>query len=248
MDVAGLVVIVTGASSGIGLGLVSYLAQAGAEVVGCARRQDRLDALTAAHPGVLAVRADVTDGDDVRAVVDATVARFGRIDGLVNNAGVSKAGPALRESVDDFRWMVEANLVAPFAMARAVVPVMRPTGGGSIVNIASVMGIRSIDRMPEAGYVASKAGLIGLTRELASQWGRHGIRVNAVAPGFFGTEMTQDMWGPDGEAPEWLTREVPLGTMGELPDLYPAIAHLLGRDSAYTTGQTLAVDGGITTR
>jgi NAD(P)-dependent dehydrogenase (short-subunit alcohol dehydrogenase family) len=244
----GSVIVVTGASSGIGRSLVTYLSNAGARLVCCARREDRLDEIRSAHPGVVTIRADVTDESDVRAVAAAALATFGRIDGLVNNAGVSKAGPALQESLDDFRWTLEANLVAPFSMAKHIVPEMRRTGGGSIVNISSVMAIRSIDQLPEAGYVASKAGLIALTRELASQWGRHGVRVNAVAPGFFQTEMTDGLINDDGVAPVWLTREVPLGRVGDLQHLHPAIAHLLGPGSAYTTGHTLVVDGGITTR
>lgn len=238
---------VTGASSGIGEALVRHLACRGAQVVCCARRKDRLAYTDELGDEVQAVVADVTVDANLDAVVEAALTTFGRIDGLVNNAGVSKAGPALKETVADLRWTLEANLVAPFALARKVVPEMRRTGGGSIVNVASVMGIRSVDQLPEAGYVASKAALIALTRELASQWGRHGVRVNAVAPGFYLTEMTADLLS--GEAlPPFLANEVPLRRYGQLDELVPAVEYLLGAGSTYTTGHTLVVDGGFTTR
>ena len=243
----GGVVLVTGASSGIGEALVRHLAACGARVVCCARRADRLAYVGGLGERVRAVVADVTVEEDLEAFVDDALSVFGRIDGLVNNAGVSKAGPALRETVDDLRWTLEANLVAPFALARKVVPAMRRTGGGAIVNVASVMGIRSVDQLPEAGYVASKAALIALTRELASQWGRHGVRVNAVAPGFYLTEMTADLLAGD-TLPPFLANEVPLQRYGQLSELVPAVEYLLGDGSTYTTGHTLVVDGGFTTR
>jgi NAD(P)-dependent dehydrogenase (short-subunit alcohol dehydrogenase family) len=126
---------------------------------------------------------------------------------------------------------------------------MRATGaGGSIVNIASVLGVRSVGEMPEAGYVASKAGLIGLTRELASQWGRHGIRVNALAPGFFPSEMTEGLAGASGEAPSWLARETPLARLGARGELDAAVVFLASSASSFVTGHTLVVDGGMASR
>lgn len=244
----GRVIIVTGASSGLGARMARALHREGASVVLAARRAERIADLAAELPGSEVVACDVTDEDSRAALVDAATSRFGRLDGLLNNAGVSKAGPALRESPDDFRWMLETNLVAPFALARLAAIAMRRTGGGSVVNVSSVMGLRSIDEMPEAGYVASKAGLIGLTRELASQWGRHDIRVNALAPGFFPSEMTAELLSDAGRAPDWLLRETPLGRAGRTDELDGAVTFLLGPQSTYVSGQVLAVDGGLTTR
>jgi NAD(P)-dependent dehydrogenase (short-subunit alcohol dehydrogenase family) len=125
---------------------------------------------------------------------------------------------------------------------------MREAGGGSIVNVASVMGLRSIAQIADAAYVASKAGLIGLTRELASQWGRYGIRVNAVAPGFFASEMTAEL-GADGDSfPDWLTSQIPLGRGGRAGELDQSVLYLLAPSSSFVTGNVLTVDGGMATR
>ena len=142
------------------------------------------------------------------------IERHGRIDGLVNNAGAGDTAPALKTCPDAFARVLDLNLTAPFALSCLAATRMRATGGGSIVNVASVMGLRSIAEIPDAAYVASKAGIIGLTRELASQWGRYGIRVNAVAPGFFASEMTAEL-GDDPEAfPAFLLDRTPLGRGG----------------------------------
>src|SRR5438045_946459 len=166
-------------------------------------------------PGPLADTgtADFARSDDRRWLIDATMERHGRIDALINNAGISHTGPALRQDVADFSRVVAVNLVAPFELSCLAATAMRRTGGGSIVNIASVMGFRSIDQAPDAAYVASKAGLIGLTRELASQWGRHGIRVNALAHGCFASEMTEGLISP-GVAPDWLRAKQALQRSG----------------------------------
>ena len=174
--------------------------------------------------------------------------RHGRIDGLVNNAGLGAAGSALRTSVETFARVLDINLVAPYALSCLAAPHMRDGGGRSIVNVASVMGLRSIGQIADAAYVASKAGLIGLTRELASQWGRYGIRVNAVAPGFFASEMTAGL-GADAESfPDWLTEQIPLRRGGRPGELDQSIVYLLGPGSSFVTGQVLTVDGGMATR
>jgi NAD(P)-dependent dehydrogenase (short-subunit alcohol dehydrogenase family) len=246
----GRVVIVTGASAGLGAGMARAISAAGALVVLAARRAERLQALVAELGRADAVACDVTRDDDRVRLVRETAERHGRLDGLVNNAGVSYPGPASRESVEVFRAQLEVNLVAPFHLAQLAAAAMRatPDGGRSIVNVASVLGVRSAGDMPEAGYVASKAGVIGLTRELASQWGRHGVRVNAIAPGFFPSEMTEGLAGPDGAAPEWLARDTPLGRLGRPHELDGAVVFLLGDASSYVTGQALLVDGGLATR
>ncbi len=245
----GLVVLVTGASSGLGEQLARALVARGARPVLAARRAERLQALSSEFDGAVdTIACDVTDDADRRRLIETVVDQHGRIDGLVNNAGMGAAGPALRTEVETFSRVLDVNLVAPYALACLAAQRMRDGGGRSIVNVASVMGMRSIGQIADAAYVASKAGLIGLTRELASQWGRFGIRVNAVAPGFFASEMTAGL-GPDADSfPAWLTDQIPLGRGGRPGELDPAILYLLGPGSSFVTGHVLTVDGGMATR
>jgi NAD(P)-dependent dehydrogenase (short-subunit alcohol dehydrogenase family) len=246
MPLSDRVVLITGASSGLGLQMAAAAARAGARVVLAARRRERLAAAAAALPGADFVACDVAVADDRRRLVDTVLARHGRLDALVNNAGVSHTGPALRQTGDEFARVLEVNLVAPFELSCLAVAAMRGTGGGSVVNIASVMAFRSVDPFPDAAYVASKAGLVGLTRELASQWGRHGVRVNALAPGFFASEMTAGFLEP--EPPDWLVGATPLRRVGASGELDDALVFLLGPGSGFMTGQVLVVDGGLATR
>jgi NAD(P)-dependent dehydrogenase (short-subunit alcohol dehydrogenase family) len=242
------VIIVTGASSGLGEQLARALAAAGAVPVLAARRADRLERLQRELPGVDAVACDVTDADERDRLVETVMERHGRLDGLVNNAGVGATAPALRTSAEAFARVLDVNLTAPFALSCLAANRMRANGGGSIVNVASVMGLRSIGQIPDAAYVASKAGIIGLTRELASQWGRYGIRVNAVAPGFFASEMTAEL-GDDPEAfPPFLLERTPLGRGGKAGELDEAVLFLLGSGSSFVTGHVLSVDGGMAVR
>ncbi|MEO8966908.1 MAG: SDR family NAD(P)-dependent oxidoreductase, partial [Solirubrobacteraceae bacterium] len=198
-SLAGKVAIVTGASSGLGVAFATGLAEAGADIAICARRVEKLDQTRAQVEALghrcLAVPADVTDPEDCHRVVDEAVQRFGRVDVLINNAGIGTAVPATREAPDDFRRVIDINLNGSFFMAQACARAMRDRGG-SIVNIGSVLGSTSAF-LPQAAYASSKAAIIGLTRDLAQQWtGRKGIRVNALAPGFFASEMTDQY--PDG--------------------------------------------------
>ena len=173
------------------------------------------------------------------------IKRHGRLDGLVNNAGVGATAPALRTSTEAFARVIDLNLTAPFALSCLAAQQMRNGGGRSIVNVASVLGLRSIGEIPDAAYVASKAGMIGLTRELASQWGRYGIRVNAVAPGFFATEMNAEL-GDDPEAfPDFILSRTALNRGGRAGELDEAVLFLLGPGSSYVTGHVLSVDGGM---
>jgi NAD(P)-dependent dehydrogenase (short-subunit alcohol dehydrogenase family) len=244
----GNVIIVTGASSGLGEQLARVLASAGAIPVPAARRADRLEQLEREVPGVQAVACDVTDAADRERLVETVIARYGRLDGLVNNAGLGAAAPALQTSAETFARVLDVNVTAPFALSCLAASRMRSSGGGSIVNVASVMGLRSIGQIPDAAYVASKAGLIGLTRELASQWGRYGIRVNAVAPGFFASEMTAEL-GDDPEAfPSFLLERTPLGRGGRTGELDDAVLFLLGSGASFVTGHVLSVDGGMAVR
>jgi NAD(P)-dependent dehydrogenase (short-subunit alcohol dehydrogenase family) len=235
-----MVVIVTGASGGLGAALARGLHGSGASVVLAARRAP--DSLGERS---LAVACDVTVEGDRERLVETTLEAFGRIDGLVNNAAISRVAPALSEPLSDFREALETNLIAPFALSVLACRQMRETGGGSIVNIASSLALRSIDRTPHAGYVASKSGLVGLTRELASQWGRYGVRVNAVAPGFFATEMNREIQASDGDVEGWLRERIPLRRGGRLDEFTQAVAFLLA--PGYVNGQVLALDGGLTT-
>jgi NAD(P)-dependent dehydrogenase (short-subunit alcohol dehydrogenase family) len=241
----GHVVIVTGASSGLGEQLARSLCAAGAVPVLAARRAERLEALRSELGAVDVVTCDVTLEEDRERLLQTVIDRHGRIDGLVNNAGMGAAGPALKTPIETFARVLDVNLTAPFALSCAAARHMRSGGGRAIVNVASVMGVRSIAQIADAAYVASKAGLIGLTRELASQWGRYGIRVNAVAPGFFASEMTSEL-GADAESfPDWLTAQIPLGRGGRTGELDESILFLLGPASSFVTGHVLTVDGGM---
>ena len=241
----GRVAIVTGASSGLGVAFAQALAEAGADVVLGARRVDRLEetAQLVRDTGrrVLTVATDVSEPAQCQALVDAAMAEFGRVDVLVNNAGVGTAVPATHETPEQFRSVIDVNLNGCYWMAQACGRVMQP--GSSIVNISSVLGLTTAG-LPQAAYAASKAGLNGLTRDLAQQWtGRKGIRVNSVAPGFFVSEMTDQY--PPGYLEQQQSR-IPAGRKGELAELAATVVFLASDASGYVTGQTLPVDGGMT--
>ncbi len=241
---SGRVIVVTGASSGIGSWLATGLATAGARVVVTARRADALAVVADALPNAMAVAGDITDDRHRARLVQATLDRFGRLDGLVNNAGSLRVLPAFREDATAFQEMLDVNLLAPFDLARRSALAMRESGGGSIVNVTSMAGLVTTGAtgVPSAGYCAAKAGLAHLTRELATQWGRHGIRVNAVAPGMFPTQMIDHVEEP----PEFFKQRLVLKRAGTTADILAAVQYLLSDASAYVTGQELAVDGGRT--
>jgi NAD(P)-dependent dehydrogenase (short-subunit alcohol dehydrogenase family) len=241
----GRVAIVTGASSGLGVAFAQGLAEAGADVVLGARRVDLLAdtaaLVEAAGRRAVVVRTDVTDPEACTALVEAAVDQLGKVDVLVNNAGVGTAVPATRETPEQFRSVIDLNLNGCYWMAQACGRVMQP--GSSIVNISSVLGLTTAG-LPQAAYAASKAGLIGLTRDLAAQWtGRKGIRVNAIAPGFFESEMTDQY--PEGYL-EAVGPRVLAGRRGDPAELAATVVFLASDAAAYVTGQTLAVDGGVT--
>jgi NAD(P)-dependent dehydrogenase (short-subunit alcohol dehydrogenase family) len=241
----GKVAIVTGASSGLGVAFATALAEAGADLVLAARRADRLEQTRALVEErgrrALVVTADVSQPEDAQAVVDAGMGEFGHVDVLVNNAGKGTAVPATRETPQQFREVIDINLNACYWMAQSCGRVMQP--GSAIVNVASVAALAS-GGLPQAAYSASKAGLIGLTRDLAVQWtGRKGIRVTALAPGYFPSEMTEQF--ADGYVDSQLAR-IPAGRLGDPDELAAAVVFLASPAASYVTATTLVVDGGVT--
>ena len=241
----GRVVMVTGASSGLGAGFARALSSAGATVVLAARRKERLEALAEElrSRGAVAstVVCDVADPESCAEMVRAAMAEHGRIDVLVNNAGLGTAVPALKESPEQFRSVVDVNLGGAFWAAKECAAVMGP--GSSIVNVASVLGLTA-GFAPQAAYSATKAAVMGLTRDLASQWGgRRGIRVNSLAPGYFASEMTD-------EIPEQMLADITgstiFGRLGLQPELDAALLFLASDAASFVTGTTLVVDGGMT--
>ena len=243
----GKVAIVTGASSGLGVAFAVALAQAGADVALGARRIDRLAETEArvrkTGRRAIAVATDVSRPEDCQALVDATVEQLGRVDVLVNNAGVSTVVPATRETPEQFRSVIDVNLNGCYWMAQACGRAMGP--GSSIINISSVLGLTTAG-LPQAAYCASKAALVGLTRDLAAQWtGRKGIRVNALAPGWFESEMT-DQLDPDYLAGQIRDRIV-AGRLGEVDEAAAAVVFLASDAASYISGVTLPVDGGLLT-
>jgi NAD(P)-dependent dehydrogenase (short-subunit alcohol dehydrogenase family) len=243
----GRVAIVTGASSGLGAAVARALASLGARVAVVARRYDRLTDLAGEIDG-FAISCDLSDLDAVGTVVPEVVANLGPPQILVNAAGsMFSYERAESEPIDALRKTMDLNLLAPFLLAQGVFPHMCAGGGGSIINISSISGRVGIPGIPQASYAASKAGLSGLTAELAVQWARHSIRVNTVAPGFFRSEITGQLYDSE-KAAEYLRRNTPLPKEGTAVDIVGAVMWLAGDAGSYVTGQTIVVDGGWTAR
>lgn len=240
------VVIITGASSGLGVSFAEACAQAGADVVLAARRAEKLAATAALVEQTgrrcLTVPTDVADPAQCTALAEAAMKEFGHVDVLVNNAGVGTAVPALRETPEQFEKVMDINVNGSYWAAQACGRVMAP--GSAIINIASILGITTAG-LPQAAYAASKAAVIGLTRDLAQQWGhRKGIRVNAIAPGFFESEMT-DEYAP-GYIERMLEERVVLKRIGSPAELSATLIWLASPAGGYVCGQTIVVDGGVT--
>ncbi len=244
----GQVAVVTGASAGLGARFARVLHAAGADVVLAARRLDRLEAL-AAELGdrTLAVGCDVAQDADCERLVATALERFGQIDILVNNAGIGKTVAAEDEPVDHFREVVDVNVTAMFRLCQLVGREMLARGTGTIVNLASILGLVASAPIKQASYAASKGAVVNLTRELSGQWSRRGVRVNALAPGWFASEMTHDMWH-DEQSMEYVRRNTPMGRGGREHELDAALLFLAGPGSSYVTGHVLTVDGGWTSR
>jgi NAD(P)-dependent dehydrogenase (short-subunit alcohol dehydrogenase family) len=240
----GRVAVITGASSGLGAACALLFASAGANLVLGARRAEQLDATAQAARALggraLALPTDVTSPADCERLVSAGWHGFGRVDMLVNGAGLASAVPALREEPEAFRRVVDVNLMGSYWMAQACARVMGP--GSSIVNISSVIATTTLDA-PQAAYTASKAGIEGLTRDLAQQWtGRLGIRVNAVAPGFVMTELTANS---EAYVQRMVAQRALAGRCAEAIEVAATILFLASDAASYITGCSLPVDGGM---
>jgi NAD(P)-dependent dehydrogenase (short-subunit alcohol dehydrogenase family) len=247
-DLTGRVAIVTGGSRGLGREMAEGLAEAGAKLVLCARRAEWLAPtaadLRAAGHSVEFAECDVADAHQVQAVVDLAVRAFGRVDILVNNAGLSWGAEPEEMPLDKWHRVLDANLTGAFLFAQAAGRVMLERQAGSIINIASVAGLQGLVGGPHyAGYAASKAGLLGLTRELAASWGRKGIRVNAIAPGFFHSRLADPVI-PLAEPT--IKARYPIPRVGNPGELKGVCVFLASDASSYITGQTIVVDGGGT--
>ena len=245
----GRVAVVTGASSGLGVVFAEGLAEAGAKVAIAARRRQRLEALAkrleAGGAEVLVQTCDVTEAEDVDRMVAAVLERFGAVDVLVSNAGITEVVPAEEETLASFDRVVGVNLKGAFLCAQGFGRAMLESGRGSIVNVASVLGLVGAGQIPQASYAASKGGLVNLTRELAAQWARRGVRVNALAPAWFESEMTADMFSNE-HSRGWIRKRTPIGREGEPRELIGPQLFLASDASSYVTGHVLTVDGGWT--
>jgi 3-oxoacyl-[acyl-carrier protein] reductase len=238
------VVLITGASSGIGDAIARRFAAGGFSIVAVARRKERLERLASDLSGVTVevLVADVTAKDAAERSVGAAMNVFGRLDCLVNNAGAGKWGRVGETDDETLDEVIDTNLKAPFRFCRAAVSVMRP--GSSIINVGSTFGI--VGGIKSAAYCAAKAGLVGLTQALAVDYGARGIRANLVAPGVMKTEMTESSWGT-----EWFRRTnqemTPLDRDGTVEDVANVVFFLASAEGSFIQGQTIALDGGWTT-
>ncbi len=232
--------LITGASSGLGAHFAQLLASQGADVVLVARRVGALDAVAdkvRSHGhSVVTIAIDVTDSASLAGLADAA----GPVDILINNAGVVREGAALTHTENDWDTVLDTNLKAMFLVAQALAPGMRERGGACIVNVASILGLRQAGGV--VSYAVSKAGVIQLTKSLALEWARYGIRVNAMAPGYIETDLNQDFWGTD--AGKALIKRIPQRRLGQLSDLDGPLLLLASDASRYMTGSVLEVDGG----
>ena len=250
-DLSGRVAVVTGCSTGLGVQMAKALANQGAAIVAVARRQNMIDAVAAEireEFGVetLAVRCDITDTEGVEAMVDTVLEKFGRIDILINNAGTGAVAPAEDITDEQFHNEMNIDLFGSFRVARAVAKkAMIPAKYGRIINIASMYGLVGNKICGSAPYHAAKGGVVNLTRALAAEWGKYGITVNAICPGYFYTDLTRDTLNNEFFQQNAKTR-IPEERYGETGELDTAALFLSSPASSYVTGVNLPVDGGYT--
>ena len=243
---SGRIAIVTGGSRGLGREMAEGLAEAGASLMLCARRQEWLtptvDELRARGVPVEGIACDVSKPEQVHAVVDRTVAVYGTVDILINNAGVSWGAAAEDMPIDKWQKVIDINLTGAFLFSQAAGRVMLTRRQGRIVNVASLAGLQASVHGPHyAAYAASKAGMMGLTRELAASWGPRGIRVNAIAPGFFHSRLADPVIGL---VEDRIKDASPIPRVGEAGELKGVVVFLVSDASNYITGQVISVDGG----
>ncbi len=250
-DLGGKTAIVTGGGRGLGLHMAEALAEAGARLAICSRRKEQLEEARehlerAGGRKVLALGCDVTDPEQVEEVVRRTVEDFGSVDIVVNNSGATWGAPPLEMPLERFDHVMRVNVRGTFLMSRSAARRMIERGsGGTIVNVSSVAGLVGGDPryMQTVGYNASKGAIISMTRDLATSWAPHGIRVNAIAPGWFPTRMSR---GLIERHEQEMLEDIPMRRFGEPQDIKGAILFLASPASSYMTGQTVVVDGGLT--
>jgi len=247
-EILGRTAIVTGASSGLGVTFAETLAESGVDVVIAARRYDKLvevaKRLERLGRRVIPVQTDVTKEEDVNRMVRTAVENFGRVDILVNNAGAATVSPSIEMSLEEWNRVINVNLTGVFLCARAAAKEMMKRKYGKIINIASIYGAVG-DVFPSAPYYATKGAVINLTRAFAIEWAPCKINVNAIAPGFFPSEMTAPIF-KDEKTLGYIVSKTPLGRTGDPMDLKAALLYLASPASDYVTGQTFFVDGGWT--
>ncbi len=245
MSLAGRVAVVTGASRGLGRAIALALAEAGADVALAARAKRDLEDTGAlvqrAGRRALVAPTDVASYAEVEALMGRAVRELGRLDIVVNNAGVAKVAPLAETTPDDWRFMVDANLTGVFNGCRAAAPHLIAQKSGKVINVASVLG--QVGLPGYTLYAATKGGVIALTRALGVEWARHGIQVNAIAPGWFATDMTDPAFS-DPKINERLTRDIPMRRIGRPEEIGPLAVYLASDASAFMTGQTIFLDGG----
>lgn len=244
MELKGKVAFITGAAQGIGKAIAQLLAEAGADVVvadlDLGKAQETAKEISERGTKTLALKINVASLGVVQEAVDSVMAQWGRLDILVNNAGITRDGLLLRMKEEDWNLVMEVNLKGTFNCTKAVLPLMTKKRGGKIVNIASIVGV--MGNAGQANYAASKAAVIGFTKSVAREYASRGINVNAVAPGFIETAMTQAL---SQEVRDNLYKQIPLGRLGTPQDVAYAVRFLVSEGAAYITGQVIHVNGGM---